>query len=144
MKVWRNDNGDEIVGMAPTGELAETYHLVEDSPPDDPIAVALLILQNHAHTLEDRVHKLENRNRVDWRSHIGFDVVRAEAGGWVLWEYDVHTDEVHRYLCADAAALADQMRAWTERQVVRLHEHVAHAARTEAGPHLAAAREVSA
>jgi hypothetical protein len=76
--------------------------------------------------------------------HLGFDVTKAESGAWVLSEYTLHTGVWHHYTCADSEALCEQVQAWADRLKIGIRDDATNREREAAGPHLIAAREVSA
>lgn len=49
--------------------------------------------------------------------HIGFDIIKAEKGGWVLSDLDPETGRSRRYVCQDAEALVGEIRAWSDRAI---------------------------
>ena len=56
--------------------------------------------------------------------YLGFEIAKAEDGGWVLSDFNVHEGRNYLWVCADDEALFVQMRAWTERQIEKARQYL--------------------
>lgn len=54
--------------------------------------------------------------------HVGFEIIRAENGAWILSDFDPYLGRSRRHACANDVELVAQMRAWMDRAIANFEK----------------------